>query len=120
MLPHVGTEASTLFIMRMVHEGKVPDLMAVSIVAKIPFYVRAPTEELLVELEGLMNLGDQVAREIRNVGIFAFATLIHKAHRYQKYQQPLNPEVLNRYVNYYYEHMMSKYCIPVEYALEKL
>lgn len=109
MLPYVGTEATSLYIEQIIRNHAIPDSTAIGILTKFPFYVRDPTEELLVEMEGLTSLGDKVSSGVRKAGILGFATLINKAHRHEKYHGTLNPELVSRYVNQYFGHVMSEY-----------
>ncbi|XP_046735154.1 uncharacterized protein LOC124404802 [Diprion similis] len=108
MVPYAGTNATTLFTRNNIRNGKIEEMIAVSMLSKVANYIRFPTEELLVEMEDLMRLGAEVPLEVRKAGILSFATMIYKTHKHQKYHHILNPALVSKYVNHYFEHVISE------------
>lgn len=85
------------------------DVTAVILLNKLPFHVRVPTRELLVEMEDLMSFGDDISLEVRKSGILCFSILIYKTARYASFDHKPTPEMLKKYVHHYFDHVMSKY-----------
>ncbi|GLV39118.1 crossveinless d [Carabus blaptoides fortunei] len=83
VIPLVGTRATTVFVRNLVRERKVDDQIAIELLNKLSFYLRQPSEKLLIEVEDLLDLGDTVNPEVRRTGVLTFASLIHKvfAHK---------------------------------------
>ncbi|XP_046414764.1 uncharacterized protein LOC124176922 [Neodiprion fabricii] len=108
VVPYAGTNATTLFTRNNIRNGKIEEMIALSMLGKLANYIRFPTEELLVEMEDLMSLGSEVPLDVRKAGILTFATMIYKTHKHQKYYHTLNPALVSKYVNHYFDHVMSE------------
>lgn len=80
LLPQIGSNTSVVFIRDLVKSGRVKGFLAQRLVSTFPFYLRHPTEELLLQCEDFLRLGDnkEVDAETRNASILSFATLVYK------------------------------------------
>lgn len=124
MIPYVGTNATCLFTRNIIRKRKIPDPMSITMLTKLPYNIRMPSESLLIEMEDLMSLASDVSLEVRKAGILCFATMIYKTHERDTTRQnmlgknaysTMNKDLVHRYVREYYDHMMSKYGTIVEF-----
>ncbi|XP_012277416.2 vitellogenin-3 [Orussus abietinus] len=96
ILPQVGSKESALFVLDLILQKKVSHINAIQLLTHLPFHVKNPNVELLVNMQSLLNLPDYIAPDIQNTGILTFGTLIYKTcQMYCPY------EMLDDYVRLY-------------------
>lgn len=95
-LPQVGTKEAALFILELIQDKKVSDICAIQLLTQLPFHVRKPDVQLLVNLQTFLNLSEKICAEVQNTAILTYGTLIYKTCLlYCPY------EMLNDYVRLY-------------------
>ncbi|XP_017765465.1 PREDICTED: uncharacterized protein LOC108554635 [Eufriesea mexicana] len=77
-LPQVGTKDAALFILELIQDKRVSDMYAIQLLTQIPFHIRKPDVQLLVNLQTFLNLPEKVSIEVQNTAILAYGTLIYK------------------------------------------
>ncbi|XP_046433449.1 uncharacterized protein LOC124186103 isoform X1 [Neodiprion fabricii] len=77
-LPQVGSKDAALFILDLIQQKKVSNIVAVQLLTYLPFHIRKPDVELLVDLQAFLNLPDSIASEVQNTAILTYGTLIYK------------------------------------------
>lgn len=83
LLPFVGTHASLLHIKEMVMNKKVKDNLAVHMLQVMSMHVKAPTQQVVTDMEDLINLDGSVSATVRKVAILSFSILVNKAHKFE-------------------------------------
>ncbi|CAL7950642.1 unnamed protein product [Xylocopa violacea] len=106
VVPNVGTTAACIFTRNVVRTKSVPNWVAVSMLTNLPRHVKVPTEQLLLQMEELLNLGDTVSAHVREASIFCFATLIHKTFKDRHTDSVDN--LLDRYLQHFMEHIKNE------------
>ncbi|XP_012269107.2 uncharacterized protein LOC105693631 [Athalia rosae] len=107
-MPFVGTNATSLFIRNTIRKNKIETNLATLMLFRLPYNVRILSQELLIEMEPLMNLGNDVSPHIRKAGILCFATLIYKTQGTDESQGKIQSELLKKYIKLYFDGMMSE------------
>lgn len=100
-MPNVGTLAACLFTRDVVRTKSVPNWAAIMMLGNLPMHVKVPSKKLLLEMEELLSLDNSVSSDVREAGIFCFATLIHKTVKYEP------AEVIEPHLHKYLEHFMN-------------
>ncbi|XP_017876855.1 uncharacterized protein LOC108623080 isoform X1 [Ceratina calcarata] len=77
-LPQVGTKEAALFILELIQDKKVSDMSAIQLLTQLPFHIRKPDVQLLVNLQTFLNLPEKISMEVQNTAILAYGTLIYK------------------------------------------
>ncbi|XP_053999528.1 vitellogenin-3 isoform X1 [Hylaeus anthracinus] len=77
-LPQVGTKEAALFILELIQDRKVSDMSAIQLLTQLPFHVRKPDVQLLVNLQTFLNLPEKLSPEVQNTAILTYGTLIYK------------------------------------------
>ncbi|KZC04099.1 Vitellogenin-3 [Dufourea novaeangliae] len=77
-LPQIGTKEAALFILELIQDKKVSDMSAIQLLTQLPFHVRKPDVQLLVNLQTLLNLPEKISAEVQNTAILTYGTLIYK------------------------------------------
>ncbi|XP_043259379.1 uncharacterized protein LOC122401364 [Colletes gigas] len=77
-LPQVGTKEAALFILELIQDKKVSDMSAIQLLTQLPFHVRKPDVQLLVNLQTFLNLPEKIPAEVQNTAILTYGTLIYK------------------------------------------
>lgn len=77
-LPQVGSKDAAMFVLDLIQQRRVSDITAVQLLTHLPFHVRKPDVELLVDLQTLINLPDSIMSEVQNTAILTYGTLIYK------------------------------------------
>lgn len=77
-LPQIGTKEAALFILELIQDKKVSDMSAIQLLTQLPFHVRKPDVQLLVNLQIFLNLPKKISSEVQNTAILAYGTLIYK------------------------------------------
>ncbi|GLV39119.1 crossveinless d [Carabus blaptoides fortunei] len=98
MIPLIGTRASTMLIRNVIRKQKVSEDMAISMLQKMPFYLRMRSDKLLTEVEDLMNL-ENASEHVRKVALLSFASLVSKVHAHDFHNHDAkNIELVDKYV----------------------
>ncbi|XP_025152987.1 uncharacterized protein LOC105191299 isoform X2 [Harpegnathos saltator] len=105
MIPTAGTTAACHFTRNVIRKHKVTDVTAVKMLAKLPMYVKVPSERLLLEMEDLLKLDNIVSPQIHKASILCFSTLIHKTFMHQ-FNEIVNP-LLSRYLQRFFDHVKN-------------
>ncbi|XP_043523814.1 uncharacterized protein LOC122535938 isoform X2 [Frieseomelitta varia] len=77
-LPQVGTKEAALFILELIQDKKVSDMSAIQLLTQLPFHIRKPDIQLLINLQTFLNLPEKVSVEVQNTAILTYGTLIYK------------------------------------------
>ncbi|CAL7948266.1 unnamed protein product [Xylocopa violacea] len=77
-LPQIGTKEAALFILELIQDKKVSDMSAMQLLTQLPFHIRKPDVQLLVNLQAFLNLPEKISAEVQNTAILAYGTLIYK------------------------------------------
>ncbi|KOC70286.1 Vitellogenin-6, partial [Habropoda laboriosa] len=77
-LPQVGTKEAALFILELIQDKKVSDMSAIQLLTQLPFHIRKPDVQLLVNLQIFLNLPEKISVEVQNTAILTYGTLIYK------------------------------------------
>ncbi|KAL6253497.1 hypothetical protein P5V15_015343 [Pogonomyrmex californicus] len=78
-LPQVGSKESALFILDLIQNNKVSDISAIQLLMRLPFHIRKPDVQLLVNLQPLLTLPSvKTCAEVQNTAILTYGTLIYK------------------------------------------
>ncbi|XP_033196752.1 vitellogenin-4 isoform X1 [Bombus vancouverensis nearcticus] len=77
-LPQVGTKEAALFILELIQDRKVSDMSAIQLLTQLPFHIRKPDVQLLVNLQTFLNLPEKISVEVQNTAILTYGTLIYK------------------------------------------
>lgn len=77
-LPQVGSKESVLFILDLIQGNKVSDISAIQLLMRLPFHIRKPDVQLLVNLQPLLTLKGKISTEVQNTAILTYGTLIYK------------------------------------------
>ncbi|CAK9803774.1 vit-6 [Anthophora quadrimaculata] len=77
-LPQVGTKEAALFILELIQDKKVSDMFAIPMLTQLPFHIRNPDVQLLVNLQIFLNLPEKISVEVQNTAILTYGTLIYK------------------------------------------
>ncbi|XP_076650819.1 vitellogenin-5 isoform X2 [Halictus rubicundus] len=77
-LPQVGTKEAALFIMELIQDTKVSDMSAIQLLTQLPFHIRKPDVQLLLNLQTLLKLPEKISVEVQNTAILSYGTLIYK------------------------------------------
>jgi len=77
-LPQVGSRESALFILELIQNNKVSDISAIQLLMRLPFHIRKPDVQLLVNLQPLLTLPSKICAEVQNTAILTYGTLIYK------------------------------------------
>ncbi|XP_076676903.1 vitellogenin-5 isoform X2 [Andrena cerasifolii] len=77
-LPQIGTKEAALFIVELIQDKKVSDMSAIQLLTQLPFHIRKPDVQLLVNLQIFLNLPEKISSEVQNTAILAYGTLIYK------------------------------------------
>lgn len=77
-LPQVGSKESALFILDLIQGNKVSDISAIQLLMRLPFYIRRPDVQLLINLQPFLTLPSKIRTEVQNTAILAYGTLIYK------------------------------------------
>lgn len=80
-MPNVGTTAACLFTRNVILQRTVPDLIALTMLSKLPMSVRHPTELLLKDMQELLKKDESISIDVRKASILCFYTLVHKTYR---------------------------------------
>lgn len=78
ILPQVGSKESAFFILELIQGNKVSDMSALQLLMRLPFHLRRPDHELLVNLQPLLTLPSKISVEVQNTAILTYGTLIYK------------------------------------------
>ncbi|XP_076167067.1 larval-specific very high density lipoprotein [Ptiloglossa arizonensis] len=81
IVPNVGTTAACLFTRNVILQRTVPDLIALTMLSKLPMSVRHPTELLLKDMQELLKKDESISIDVRKASILCFYTLVHKTYR---------------------------------------
>lgn len=77
-LPQIGTKEAALFILELIQDKKVSDMSAIQLLTQLPFHIRKPDVQLLVNLQIFLNLPEKISIEVQNTAILTYGTLIYK------------------------------------------
>ncbi|XP_018353413.1 PREDICTED: uncharacterized protein LOC108755104 [Trachymyrmex septentrionalis] len=77
-LPQVGSRESALFILDLVQGNEVSDMSAIQLLMRLPFHIKKPDVQLLVNLQPLLTLPNKICAEVQNTAILTYGTLIYK------------------------------------------
>ncbi|XP_076235711.1 uncharacterized protein LOC143180071 [Calliopsis andreniformis] len=77
-LPQIGTKEAALFILELIQDKKVSDMSAIQLLTQLPFHIRKPDVQLLVNLQVFLNLPEKISIEVQNTAILTYGTLIYK------------------------------------------
>lgn len=111
MIPQVGTPASCIFTINAIRKHKLADLTAIEILAKLPMNVKVPSEELVMQMEGLVKFGDSISVEVRKASTLCFASLVYTTFKYAP-----NPEdniIVKTYVRLLVSYLKGSYASSV-------
>ncbi|XP_043288151.1 uncharacterized protein [Venturia canescens] len=78
MIPQVGTQASSIFALNAVRGRKISNGEAIAMLSKLPLNIRMPSEKLLEDMDGLMNLDDSTHIEVRKVAILCYSSMVYR------------------------------------------
>lgn len=84
MLPFVGSHASLQHIKQLITQKKVKDSVAVHMLQVMPLHVKAPTQQVVTDMEELLNLDGSINAAVRKTAILSFSILVNKAHKFEK------------------------------------
>lgn len=113
MVPTVGTTAACHFTRNVIRKHKVSDAAAITMLTRLPMYIKVPSERLLLEMEDLLKLGNTVSPQVQEASILCFSILIRKTFIHQQ-GEIVNP-LLDRYLHRFIDHVKSKYCIRLKH-----
>jgi hypothetical protein len=107
IIPHIGTFDSCLFIRNIITRRKyeVPENVAITMLVKLPSYVKHSTEELLIEMEELLqmkNISEKLVINsvlIKQAAILCFSSLIYKTFMNTKEHNSPLLEMYLQYIN---------------------
>ncbi|XP_074111729.1 LOW QUALITY PROTEIN: larval-specific very high density lipoprotein [Cotesia typhae] len=117
IIPQVGTPASNIFIWNLVKNKEVTNGEALSMLAKMAFYVRVPNEDFLIKMEPLLYSSGFLHPELRKISILSFATMIYKTFENMPVDQ-VNDR-LDRYLTYFYDGVINEpsYTLKIGYLM---
>lgn len=77
-LPQIGTKEAALFILELIQDKKVSDMSAIQLLTQLPFHIRKPDVQLLVNLQVFLSLPEKISSEVQNTAILTYGTLVYK------------------------------------------
>ncbi|XP_046813356.1 LOW QUALITY PROTEIN: uncharacterized protein LOC124421789 [Vespa crabro] len=110
IVPTVGTVDSCIFIKNVIYNSqslniKVSDINAITMLHKLPMYVKSPNVQLLEDMEVLIDVKPNVNMDVRVAGILCFSTLIHKTFKDKIIDNALIEKYLKKN---FYEHIKTE------------
>ncbi|KAG8034766.1 hypothetical protein G9C98_007842 [Cotesia typhae] len=104
-------------INRILDIMKVTNGEALSMLAKMAFYVRVPNEDFLIKMEPLLYSSGFLHPELRKISILSFATMIYKTFENMPVDQ-VNDR-LDRYLTYFYDGVINEpsYTLKIGYLM---
>lgn len=106
-MPQVGTTAASVFTWNLIKNKNVIDAEAMEMLAKLPFNHKDPSEKLLNLLEPMIKESESLSQPVRKSCILAFSTLVYRT--FSKVSVNEDNETLNKYLNFFYDRLLSKF-----------
>ncbi|XP_044726829.1 uncharacterized protein LOC123290638 [Chrysoperla carnea] len=102
LLPHVGTRSSAVFIRNLIRKQKLDETMVVRLLRDLPTHVRCPNEKLLIELEDMLEFGEEGGR-VHRASVLAYASLIKRTY----FRVDENSIVLDKFMKLFMQKLQS-------------
>lgn len=109
IVPQVGTTASSIFIWNIIKSKRITEITAKELLAKMPFNIRVPSEEFLIEMEPLIYSRDSLALEVHKASVLCFSTMVYRT--FKNLPATANNKTLNKYLNHFYDKLISTFTI---------
>ncbi|KAF2882402.1 hypothetical protein ILUMI_23772 [Ignelater luminosus] len=78
VLPFAGSRPSIRLINKIIYDEKVKDDVALSMLYKLPSYIKETTPKLLEDIEDLLNYDNKINLQIKKAAVLSFGRLIHE------------------------------------------
>ncbi|XP_008543209.1 uncharacterized protein LOC103568231 [Microplitis demolitor] len=105
IVPQVGTTASSIFIWNIIKSKRITEITAKELLAKMPFNIRVPSEEFLIEMEPLIYSRDSLALEVHKASVLCFSTMVYRT--FKNLPATANNKTLNKYLNHFYDKLIN-------------